>query len=91
MTNISWRYVKTRLVNMLVYNSSSDVANLIRLERLTGRASHPSSTPSSLSQLSAPIVGSILEAKCRIDSRTTKATRTGFGSVLLTKLSRVSK
>lgn len=57
----------------------------------TGRPSQPSSTPSSDSQLSAPMVGRMREAICRTVSRYKRATRTGFGSVFVTKLRRVWK
>lgn len=57
----------------------------------TGRPFQPSSTPSSLSQLSAPIVGRIYEARCITVSRNVSAKRTGFGRVLVMKLINVWK
>ena len=56
-----------------------------RTNELTGRPSQPLSTPSSPSQLSAPMFGRIREAKCNTMSRYTSAKRTGLGSVLDTK------
>jgi len=58
---------------------------------LTGLSLHVPSTPSSDSQLSAPMEGRILEAKSRIASRYNRASNTGLGSVLTTKLTSVSK
>lgn len=57
----------------------------------TGRSAHPPSTPSSDSHVSAPMVGNIRDARCRIARRYSNAMRTGFGSVLSTKFKNVWK
>ncbi len=49
----------------------------------TGLSLHVSSTPSSDSQLSAPMVGRMREARCKMASRYRRAIRTGLGSVLM--------
>lgn len=53
---------------------------------ITGRAFHPSSTPYSISQLSAPIVGSMNDARWSTVRRYARAKRTGFGNVFVIKL-----
>lgn len=58
---------------------------------LTGQSVHPSSAPSSGSQVSTPIVGIIRDARCKIVRRYSKAMSTGFGNVLIIKFSRVWK
>lgn len=58
---------------------------------LTGRSSQASSTPGSASQLSAPIVGRIREAKWMTTSRTSSAANTGFGRVFVMKVTSVCK
>lgn len=57
----------------------------------TGRSAHPPSTPSSDSQVSAPMVGNIRDARCRMVRRYSNAMRTGFGNVLSTKFKNVWK
>lgn len=91
VTNMNWRQVSRKRVKVEVWKEvkmriMDDLSNLH-----TGRPSQPSSTPSSDSQLSAPIVGKILEARWRIVKRYNNAMRTGLGSVLITKLKRASK
>lgn len=54
----------------------------------TGRFSHGLSESSSL-QLLAPMVGKIREAMCKMKSRYRSAIKTGFGNVLIRKLSSV--
>lgn len=58
---------------------------------LTGRSAHPSSTPPSDSQVSAPMVGKTRDARCKMVRRYNRAISTGFGKVFITKFSSVWK
>ena len=71
MTNISCRYVSRKRVSADVCKVFSIVSNTkeVNVERHTGLPSQPSFVEPSVSQASAPMVGSMREANWRIVSR----------------------
>ena len=68
MTNISCRYVSRKRVSADVCKVVSNTKG-VNIERHTGLPSQPSFVEPSVSQASAPMVGSMREANWRIVSR----------------------